>query len=278
MRKNKRKRRIFCFIVLVIFSLLAVFPFLISVITSFKGAEEVYRSPFVWIPKAPSWANYVAAVIGHKFYIFMFNSIVVASSTTVIIIFLAILAGYGFSRHDFKGKNLFKLTILSGYLVPLSVLFLPFFILMKKLLLLNTLRSLIVTYTAVNLPMSILIMTDYFDGIPMDLDDAARIDGASKFVILFRIILPLASPGMVAVCLFCFIASWQDFLFAMVYIDNPLKNTLALGLSQFRDYTGIVIWEQLMAAVVFAVLPTTILFVVFQNWFVDGLTKGALKS
>ncbi|HEC62756.1 MAG TPA: carbohydrate ABC transporter permease [bacterium] len=278
MKKSDRGTVIFCTIVLVLFSCLAVFPFLVSIVTSFKGSDEVYTIPFVWIPKALTLDNYYDAIIGHKFYVFMFNSIFVASTTTVFVIALAVIGGYGFSRHNFRGKSLLKLTILSGYLVPVSVLFLPFFILMKNLGLLDNRWSLVLTYGAVSLPMALLMMTDYFAGIPIELDEAAYIDGSSKIGILIKIILPLASPGLVAVSLFCFILSWQDFLFAMIFINSPLKRTLALGLAQYRDYTGMIAWEMLMAAIVFAVLPTTVLFVVFQRWFVKGLTKGALKT
>jgi ABC-type glycerol-3-phosphate transport system permease component len=157
-------------------------------------------------------------------------------------------------------------------------LFLPFYLLMNQLKLLNSLWSLVLTYSALNMPISILMMSGYFASIPKELDEAAIIDGCSRIRTLMRVVLPLASPGIVSVALFCFISSWQEFLFALIYIEDIPKRTLALGLATYKTPQHGVLWGNMMAATIFAVLPTTIVFVFFQKRLIAGLTKGALKE
>lgn len=264
--------------VLTIFSAVALYPFVVAVITSLKTEEEIYHIPFVWFPKLLTFHNYYYVIVNDGFWRYFLNSVFVATVTTIFAVFLSILAGYGFSRYRFKGKNILKLGSLSSYLVPTAVLFLPFYLLMGRLNLLNTLWSLILTYGALNLPISLLMMTGYFSGIPLELDQAAIIDGCSRLGSLFKIILPLASPGIVSVALFCFISSWQEFLFALIYIKDIPMRTLALGLATYNTPQHGVLWGHMMAAMVFSVLPTTIIFVLFQKRLIAGLTKGALKG
>lgn len=278
MTRESRTTSIVSYVLLVFLVVLALFPFVVAIITSFKTHEEVYHTPFIWIPKMPTLANYYYVIIKDEFWRYFFNSVFVASVTTFIAVCLAIMAGYGFSRYKFKGRNVLKLGSLASYLVPTAVLFLPFYLLMNQLKLLNSLWSLVLTYSALNMPISILMMSGYFASIPKELDEAAIIDGCSRIRTLLKIILPLASPGIVSVALFCFISSWQEFLFALIYIEDIPKRTLALGLATYNTPQHGVMWGNMMAATIFAVLPTTIVFVFFQKRLIAGLTKGALKE
>lgn len=278
MTRESRTTSIISYILLVILVALALFPFVVSIITSLKTHEEVYHSPFIWIPKLPTLVNYYNVIIKDGFWRYFFNSVFVATVTTLVAVWLAIMAGYGFSRFKFKGRNVLKLGSLASYLVPTAVLFLPFYLLMNQLKLLNSLWSLVLTYSALNMPISILMMSGYFSSIPRELDEAAIIDGCSRVRTLVKIVLPLASPGIVSVALFCFISSWQEFLFALIYIEDIPKRTLALGLATYNTPQHGVMWGNMMAATIFAVLPTTVVFVLFQKRLIAGLTKGALKE
>ncbi|MBE3037850.1 MAG: carbohydrate ABC transporter permease [Chloroflexi bacterium] len=277
MRKRPRISQGFSYLLVVVLSLLALFPFVVAAITSIKVRSEIYSIPFLWFPRSPTSQNFYNVIVVDGFVRYFMNSLFVAAVTTLLTVFLAMLGGYGFSRYRFRGRNILRMSSLAGYVVPTAVLFVPFYMLMDSLNLLNSLWSLILTYCALNLPISILMLSGYFSSIPVELDQAAIIDGCSRVEALVRIILPLAAPGLVSVGLFCFISSWQEFLFALIYIEKVPKRTLALGLATYKGLYG-VDWGNLMAATVFAVLPTTIVFVLFQKWLIAGLTKGALKA
>ena len=277
MVRETRLAKALAYLLFVLLALLALFPFVVAIITSFKVKSEIYSIPFRWIPKLPTLENYYNVLIVGDFIRFFLNSLIIAIFTTLLTVFLAMLGGYGFSRYRFRGRNILRLGSLAGYIVPTAVLFVPFYTMMDAFNLLNNLWSLILTYSALNLPISLLMLSGYFQSIPQELDQAAIIDGCSRVGALVRIILPLASPGIVSVGLFCFISSWQEFLFALIYIEEVPKRTLALGLATYKGLYG-VDWGNLMAATVFAVLPTTIVFVLFQKWLIAGLTKGALKA
>jgi multiple sugar transport system permease protein len=275
--RENRTSKVLSYLFFLICCLLALFPFVVALITSFKVKAEIYTMPFRWVPKLPTLENYYNVLVVGGFVRFFLNSLFIATLTTVLTVFLAMLGGYGFSRYRFKGRNILRIGSLAGYIVPTAVLFVPFYVMMDAFNLLNSLWSLILTYSALNLPISLLMLSGYFESIPRELDQAAIIDGCSRVGALTRIILPLASPGIVSVGLFCFISSWQEFLFALIYIEDVPKRTLALGLATYKGLYG-VDWGNLMAATVFAVLPTTIVFVLFQKWLIAGLTKGALKA
>lgn len=277
MRKSRWMSQGFSYLLVIVLSLLALFPFVVAVITSIKVRSEIYTIPFLWFPMSPTSKNFYNVIVIDGFVRYFMNSLFVATVTTLLTVFLAMLGGYGFSRYRFRARNILRVGSLAGYVVPTAVLFVPFYMLMDSLNLLNSLWSLILTYGALNLPISILMLSGYFSSIPIELDQAAIIDGCSRVEALVRIVLPLAAPGLVSVGLFCFISSWQEFLFALIYIEKVPKRTLALGLATYKGLYG-VDWGNLMAATVFAVLPTTIVFVLFQKWLIAGLTKGALKA
>ncbi len=277
MRREARVSLVFAYLLFLVLALLAIFPFAVAVVTSLKVKAEIYLIPFRWLPQMPTLQNYYNVIIVGEFLRFFLNSLLIATITTILTVALAMSGGYGFSRYRFRGRNLLRMSSLAGYIVPTAVLFVPFYMLMDSLNLLNNLWSLILTYSALNLPISLLMLLGYFNSIPLELDQAAIIDGCSRVGALVRIIIPLASPGIVSVALFCFISSWQEFLFALIYIEQVPKRTLALGLATYKGLYG-VDWGNLMAATVFAVLPTTVVFVLFQRWLIAGLTKGALKA
>lgn len=277
MRKRSKSTIFFTYVFLAALSIVALLPFIVAITTSFKERPDIYNIPFLWLPRTPTWQNYYNVLVVDKFVQFFLNSLFIAIFTTIITITLSIFAAFGFSRFRFKGRNILKTMTIAGYLVPTAVLFLPFYILMNTMNLIDNLWSLILTYSALTMPISLLMLISYFSSIPTELDEAAMIDGSSRLNTLARVIIPLASPGIVSVSLFCFISSWQEFLFGLIFINDVPKRTLALALVSYKGIYG-VDWGNLMAATVFAVLPTTVVFVLFQKWLISGLTQGAIKG
>ncbi|MBC7093603.1 carbohydrate ABC transporter permease [Candidatus Bipolaricaulota bacterium] len=262
--------------VLVLLSIWSLFPFAWMLITSLKPESEVYAVPPIWIPSRVTGEHYVR-VLRSQFPRAVVNSTVIALAVTFLVLLLSSLAAYGFTRFRFRGNRALLLSSLFGHFLPEAVRFFPLYMFFLCFGLVNTHQSLVLTYISVLLPISIWTLTGYFQSIPEELDEAAMIDGCSRLRILFRIVLPLASPGLISVGVFCFIWAWQEFLFALVLINDPEKRTIALALAQFLGQYYID-WGGIMAATTITVLPTTIVFVLFQKWLVAGLTKGALKG
>lgn len=261
---------------LAIFSIAALFPLVWMVITSIKPQADVYAVPPVWIPSQVTGQHYLR-VLDSGFPRAVLNSTVIALVVTFLVLLVSSLAAYGFTRFRFRGNRPLLLSSLLGHFLPDAVRFFPLYVFFLGLGLVNTRQSLIFTYISILLPISIWTLTGYFRSIPIELDEAAMIDGYSRVKILFRIVLPLASPGLIAVGVFCFIWAWQEFLFALILITDADKQTIPLALAAFLGQYQ-VDWGGIMAATTITVLPATIIFVVFQKWLVSGLTKGALKG
>jgi len=262
--------------VLVAFSLYSLFPLLWMVSTSLKPENEIYVTPPIWITSQAKAEHYIK-VLHSPFPKAVLNSTIIAIVVTFIVLCIASLAAYGFTRFRFRGNRSFLVSTLFGHFLPDAVRFFPLYVFFLGLGLVNTRHSLLLTYIAIVLPISIWMLTGYFQTIPRELDEAAMIDGCSRMGTLFRIVLPLASPGLIAVGVFCFIWSWQEFLFSLVLIHDMEKRTISLALAQFLGQYRID-WGGIMAATTITVFPATVVFVLFQKWLVSGLTKGALKG
>jgi ABC-type glycerol-3-phosphate transport system permease component len=262
--------------VLVAFSVYSLFPLLWMVSTSLKPENEIYVTPPIWITSQAKAEHYIK-VLHSAFPKAVLNSTIIAIAVTFIVLCIASLAAYGFTRFRFRGNRSFLVSTLFGHFLPDAVRFFPLYVFFLGLGLVNTRHSLLLTYIAIVLPISIWMLTGYFQTIPRELDEAAMIDGCSRMGTLFRIVLPLASPGLIAVGVFCFIWSWQEFLFSLVLIHDMEKRTISLALAQFLGQYRID-WGGIMAATTITVFPATVVFVLFQKWLVSGLTKGALKG
>lgn len=262
--------------VLVLLSTWSLFPFAWMVSTSIKPEAEVYAVPPVWVPSRITGIHYFR-VLQSGFLHAVANSTVIAFVVTVSVLLLSSLAAYGFTRFRFRGNRGFLLFTLFGHLLPEAVRYFPMYVFFLFLGIVGTRLSLVLSYVSVLLPISVWVLTEYFRSIPIDLDEAALIDGCSRSRILFQILLPLASPGVIAVGVFCFIWAWQEFLFALILLNDPKKWTIGLALNHFLGQYRID-WGAIMAATTITVVPVTVVFVLFQKWLVSGLTRGALKG
>lgn len=282
MKARKKLTKIIVYILLFIVSTCAVVPFFWMVSTSFKSRAEIFTSPPVWIPEDPSLSPYLD--LGRKdifgnasFYDFAKNSTIVALATGATTVVMASLAGYSLSRFRFRGSKFLRYTILLGQMMPGALLLIPLYLFITNLGLQDTHMSLILAYTSFTLPYATYILRGYFESIPASLDESALIDGCTRVGALFRIVLPLAAPGIVVTFVSAFIMAWNEFMFALVFLNSFPKWTLPLALGSFRGQY-LVEWSFLFAGATLVTLPVLLLFLILQKWIAEGFVAGAIKG
>jgi multiple sugar transport system permease protein len=267
---------------LVVLLAFAVIPMLWMLSTSLKGQFAALSQPPEWIPSHPTLEQYQTLLsptgtIGPVFLRYFLNSMIVSLSTTVLGVLIAIPAAYAFSRFQFPGRDILFFAVLVRNMFPVVVFLIPLFILMRTLHLVNTHWSLILTYMTFGLPLSIWLLKGFYDNIPEELERAARIDGASRFKAFWLIIMPLSSPGIIATAIYAFIGAWNEYVYALTFLNSENLLTLPVGLQHF--FTEFATnWPGLMAAAFIMSVPVVLMFMLLQKQFVQALTEGAVKS
>jgi multiple sugar transport system permease protein len=277
-------------------------PFAWMVSSSFQTEAEIVSVPPHWIPHEPTLENFEAIFFyGREEVTYesrtradpasggyipstaknllpaMWNSFQVAVAVVFLNLLVGIPAAYAMAKIRFRGRNASIYTILTTRVIPDIALVVPFFLVIKNLGLLDSLWSLILTYLAVTVPFTVFILVSYFESLPDDLDKAARIDGCSRFQTMTRVFLPLAVPSLVAVVLFTFLTSWNEFLLALMFTQTPAAQTLPIVVASFTsDFT--ISFSFINAAGVVAVIPPVIVAILFERYIVSGLTAGAVKG
>ncbi|MBV9791514.1 MAG: carbohydrate ABC transporter permease [Chloroflexi bacterium] len=248
-------------------------PFIWMLSTSLKTPPQIFTYPPVWLPDPIAWGNYRETVSVMPFGRFYLNSLIVASSITVLQLLTSSLAAFAFARLRFRGRNALFLLYLATLMIPFQVTMLPNFILMSWLRWFDTYQALILppAFSA----FSTFLLRQYFLGLPLDLDEAARIDGASSFRIWWQIVLPLSGPVLAALMIFVFLNNWNDFLWPLVITDSIEMRTLPVGLSILQGQYS-VRWNLLMAGSVIAMLPVLIVYILGQKLFIQGFTMSGL--
>jgi ABC-type glycerol-3-phosphate transport system permease component len=208
---------------------------------------------------------------------YFINSMIISLGATGLALILAIFASYGFARFEFRGKAFWQAFVLVGQLLPTAAIIVPLFITLRVLGLVNTYWGLILVYMIITLPLSVWMLTSYFKAIPVELEEAAIIDGASRLGVLFRITLPLSTPGIVAVVVYSFVTTWNEFIFALCFATDSSVKTLPIGLAEFSTEFN-TDWGAVMAASMVMTLPIALLFLTMQKLFIGGLTAGATKG
>jgi multiple sugar transport system permease protein len=254
-----------------------VFPFVWMALSSIKTLGELYTVPPVRLPETPSLENYKKVLFESNVPRYFINSTIISLGATAIALILAIFASYGFARFKFRGKPAYQAFILIGQLLPTAAIIVPLFITLRWLGLVNTYLGLILVYMIVTLPLSVWMLTSYFKAIPVELEEAAIIDGASRLGVLFRVTLPLSLPGVVAIIIYAFVTTWNEFIFALVLAQDARVKTLPIGIAEFTTEFN-TDWGAVMAASLIMTLPIAILFFAMQRLFIGGLTAGALKG
>jgi multiple sugar transport system permease protein len=261
----------------VVVVLICLFPFMWMAVSSIKTLPELYTVPPIWWPETPTLGNYYKVLFESNIPRYFLNSVIISVGSTFLALILAIFASYGFARFDFRGKPLLQSFVLIGQLLPTAAIIVPLFITLRVLGLVNTYWGLILVYMIITLPLSVWMLTSYFKAIPVELEEAAIIDGSSRLGILFRITLPLSTPGIVAVVVYAFVTTWNEFVFALCFATDSSVKTLPIGLAEFSTEFN-TDWGAVMAASVVMTLPIALLFFSMQRLFVGGLTAGATKG
>jgi len=252
------------------------FPVYWALITSFKTPLDLMSSRPTFFPKKMTLSSYEDVLLRSKFLYYLRSSIIIASGVTIITLILATGAAYSLSRLNFKGKRLFSNLILLVYLFPGILLAVPIFKMMTKIGLYDMLPSVVLVHVMITLPFCIWTLRTFFDQIPRSLEDAARIDGASKLSVLYKLYLPLIGPGLVTSAIFSFVASWNEYIFPLILLSTPEKKTIPVGIAGWASsYT--IDWGQITAAVILAIIPVIILIRLIGRRFVAGLS-GAIKG
>jgi len=263
--------------VLIGLSCVFLIPFFWMLSTSLTEAGKVIMRNRPWIPNPMVWANYKQALTVLPFHLFLKNTLTITLSCIVGQTLSASLVAFGFSRMRFPGRDVLFIMVLSTMMLPAQVTMIPTFILFTKLRWIDTLKPLIVPAFFGD-AFTIFLLRQFFLTIPDELSDAARVDGASEFQIMTRVIVPLAKPAIAAVALFSFLYNWNDFFGPLLYIGNNSKLwTLSLGLSEFRTMHHVE-WNLTMAASLLFMLPVIILFFLAQRVFVEGVTLTGVKG
>ncbi len=257
-------------------ALIILMPFLWMVSVSLKPAAEPFAIPAKLWPDHPTLENYLTA-FRPEFNVYFFNSVVVSLSTVLITVTLALLAAYTFTRTRTRTILICMGLVVAAQMFPASAIIIPIYKLMKAADLLNTYASLILAYITVTLPVAIWMLHGFMARLPIELDEAAAVDGCGPLRTFFSVILPLCRPGIVATSVFVLIVTWQEFLFALSFTSTKDMRTLPVGMNDFIGQYGIR-YGELMANAVLISAPVVAIFFLLQRYFVAGLTAGAVKG
>jgi multiple sugar transport system permease protein len=264
-------------IVLFAGAVLMIVPFLWMVSSSLKAPSQIWLFPPQWIPNPTLWGNYPKAMTTLPFGVYTLNTLKITVPVLLGTLLSASLCGYGFARLDFPGRNLFLWLFLSTLMLPAIVTMIPIFILFSYIGWVDTFKPLIIPPIMGGGAFNVFLFRQFFLTIPRELSDAARIDGCSEWNIYARIIMPLSKPILITVAIFTFLATWNDFIGPLIYLNSDSKKTIALGLASFQGMYSTQ-WELLMAASVVMTLPTIVLFFFAQRYFVEGIVMTGLKG
>ncbi|MBP2659284.1 MAG: ABC-type transporter, integral rane subunit [Firmicutes bacterium] len=277
MKISLQKERFFIlYFPLLITMTFIMFPFYWTVNTALKNEGDIVKTPLEYIPSQITFDNFINAWNNIGFALFFKNSLFLAGCTVISVVFFATLVGYALSRYRFKGKKAFLLLLLCTQFVPGAMLIIPLFIIFKNLGLISNPLSLIIAYTTFQIPFNSILMNGFISNVPVQLEEAAMVDGCSRLQAIRHVIFPLLLPGIVATGVFTFIYAWNEFLFAFMLTNKAANFTLSVGLSYMMGEFNIN-YGALAAGSVIALVPAIIMFAYAQRYLVNGL-GGAVKG
>ena len=280
MIKTKRSnfKRVINILFMIIVLIFVLYPFYSMTLNSSKSTRELYsiRSNPLWISK-PTLKNYIYLFTKTNYTRWYLNSTIVAIVTTTISIFVSILAAYALARLNFFGVKTFGIGIFVVYLIPQTLLFIPLSKVINSMNLSNSLWALIFTYPTFQIPFSTWLLMGYFRNLPKEIEDAARVDGASRLKTLWMIIIPMSLPAIVTVTLFCFTLSWGELIYALTFISDSFKQTLSVGTTTELIRGDMFFWGPLMAGGLLAAIPVVLVFSFLVDYYISGLAAGGIK-
>jgi len=276
-QRARTRSAAFAYANLIPFVFFALFPFYFMVITSLKSDTELYNLPF-WVQRGVITDHYSFLFFRTDFFTWIKNSLIISVTATSISLVISIFAGYSLARLRFPGVASFGTAVFITYLVPPTLLFLPLSQVVVWLRLSDTIWALIVTYPTFLVPFSTWLLMGYFRTIPKEIEECALVDGASRLQTLIRIALPMAIPGIVCAALFGFTLTWNEFIYALTFVSQTANKTAVVGVTADLIRGDIYYWGSLMAGAVLASVPVVICYVFFLDYYMSGLTAGAVKG
>lgn len=259
------------------FLLWTVFPLYWMIITSVTPEADLFTWPLRYYPLAPTLSHYTGTLLQTDIPRYFGNSVAVSVIAAAATLCVAIPGGYALARYRFGGRKPTALAFLATQMMPVVVLIVPLFIAFRTLNLLNTLYSLMIVYTVLNVPFCTMMMQGFFAGIPGELEEAAMVDGGTRLDAILRVAVPLARPGLIATFLFAFIGAWNELLFSIMFLNSDQHFTLPVGLYMFISKYD-VHWGRMMAGATIALIPALVVFGFVQRYMVSGLVSGAVKG
>jgi multiple sugar transport system permease protein len=285
MSRRKLIQKLFMSLLVLPILFFIFFPLLWLFSASLSNQAELFSVPIHWIPQHPTFQNYLdiffpsqaASSVPRTFATAMLNSVKIASAVTIICIFIGSLAAYALVRIPFGANRSIQLGIIATRMIPEISLVLPLFIIASRLQLINKPIVLILTYMSFSLPYAIWLLTAYFQTIPIELEDAARLDGCSRLGILFRVVMPISIPGLVSTSMFVFLLAWDEFFYALIFTSTLAAKTIPVAIAEFvgRYVTNV---NGMMAGGILAAIPPVLIALIFQRYIVSGMTAGAVKG
>ncbi len=254
-----------------------VFPYYWMALTSLQVPSRTYTSPPQFFLLKPAFHNYPDAFVNKPVITWLMNSLIVATATMILSVVIATFAGYSISRFRYRGRTFVGILILTSQMFPGTLIVVPYYILMQKIHLLDTLQGLTLTHISFAVPLCVWILKGFFDSVPREIEEAALMDGCSHLKVLLRIVLPVSFPAIISTALFSFMLSWHEFLFSRTLLNSPSKWTVPAGIASFvGEYQTN--WNQVMAGAVVLTAPPVILFLLLNRYLVSGMTSGAVKG
>ena len=275
-KQGERVRLSISYIFIWIMVFLAVMPFIYVILTALKSSEQIYN-PDQIIPTYITLENFRQVLFQSNFVRYFMNSIFITVVTTAICMVLSVMAAYGLTRYYIIGSEKLKMAVLMTRMFPGILLCIPFYIIMKQMQLIDSYVGLIMMYCSFTLPFAIWNTCAFFNTIPWELEEAAMIDGCGRLRSFFTVIVHVAKPGLFVTALFCFMSSWDEYMYASIFINTTLKKTIQVGMQDFVGQYS-VDWGLLMSAVVISLIPLLFFFALVQKNLVDGLSSGAVKG
>ena len=279
-RTTSGTRRLFRWIgngLLLVMLVWTLVPFYWMIATSLKADREIYGFEATLVPHHPTLAAYVRLFQQTPFLKYVRNSTIIAVSTTAVSLVFGCLGAYALARLRFRGRRLIARGLVFTYLVPPSLLFIPLFAMMSALSLVDTHQGLILAYLGFTVPFCTWLLMGYFRSVPLELEEAALVDGCTRLGALIRVVLPMSLPALAVVAFFSFTQAWNEFLYANVFVNSVEVRTITTGLTMFI-IEDVFFWGPMMGAAFLSALPPLVVYLIFQRWVVKGLTLGAVKG
>ncbi len=274
---QQRATKVITYVTLALMVIMVLFPLYFVVLTSLRTPKQVYAQQGMLTPANLTFANYIKLFDGTAMPQWIWNTVIVTVVTTFTSLAIATVGAYAVARLKFRGAQTMAKSVLFMYLLPATLLYIPLFVLLNQLGQLNSRAALFLSYPTFLLPFCAWMLLGYFRSLPEELEDAARIDGCSRFGVLWRIVIPLSAPGIIAAAIFSITNAWNEFLYALVFIQSERLWTVQIGLQSFQ-LADTMVWGLTMAGAVLTTLPPVVLYMLLQKYVVSGMTAGAVKG